>query len=86
MHELSVALEICRMAQDRLGVARLPSVVAVGVRVGEEAGIEVANLRFCLDALLAEPPFAGARPHLEVRPGADLHLDYLEVEDAGPDH
>jgi Zn finger protein HypA/HybF involved in hydrogenase expression len=67
-------------------VERLPSVVTVGVAVGDDSGLEVANLAFCLDALLAEPPFAGARSRIERGPGPDLRLDYLEIEDAGPDH
>jgi len=85
VHEMSVALEICRLAEKHMGIERLPSVVAVGVAVGDDAGLEVANLEFCLDALLAEPPFTGARSCISREPGPDLRLDYLEVEDAGPD-
>ena len=43
MHELSVALEICRMAEERLPVDRRSALRRVGVLVGDDAGIEPAN-------------------------------------------
>ena len=65
MHELSIALEVCRMAEERprarhprAGLRRRRS------RSGDDAGIELENFRFCLEALLGEPPFAGARPEI----------------------
>ncbi len=85
MHELSVALEVCRMTEERLGTDGLRTVRAVGVEVGADAGIEVGNLEFCLEALLAEPPFAGARPVILRQPGDMLRLAYLEVDDGRPD-
>ena len=78
MHEMSVALEVCRMAEERLGF-QAESLVALGVTVGDNAGIEPQNLQFCLEALLAEPPFRGARPRILREPGDALHLSYLEV-------
>jgi Zn finger protein HypA/HybF involved in hydrogenase expression len=53
MHELSIALEVCRMTEERVGPDGLRAVRAVGVEVGDDAGIEVGNLQFCLEALLA---------------------------------
>jgi Zn finger protein HypA/HybF involved in hydrogenase expression len=85
MHELSVALEVCRMTEERLGADGLRTVRAVGVEVGEDAGIEIGNFEFCLEALLAEPPFAGARPVILRQPGDMLRLAYLEVDDGRPD-
>lgn len=80
MHELSVAVEICRMAEERLGIDA-PRLAAVGVAVGEASGLESENLSFCLDALLAQPPFGRARAVI-VRTNDDaLRLDYLEVDD-----
>ncbi len=81
MHELSLALEVCRMAE--AGIARSGGgrLVAVGVEVGRDAGIELENFRFCLAALLDEPPFAGVRPELIEQPGDDLRLAWLEVDD-----
>ena len=41
------------------------------------------NLAFCLEAVLAEPPFRGAEPRILREPGEALHLSYLEVTDDG---
>lgn len=84
MHEMSIALEVCRLAGERLGAAA-PKLVAVGVTVGDDAGVEPENLAFCLEALLAEPPFRGASPQVLREPGDALHLSYLEVDDDRPD-
>lgn len=80
MHEMSIALEVCRLAGERLGAAA-HTLVAVGVTVGDDAGVEPENLTFCLEALLAEPPFRGASPRVMRAPGDALHLSYLEVVD-----
>lgn len=81
MHELSLALEVCRMARERLPNDSVVRVVSVGVEVGRDAGIEVANFRFCLEAMLLEPPFVGARTDLVEQDGTDLRLAYIEVDD-----
>ena len=80
MHELSVALEICRMAEERFGqdTARLRR---VGVVVGDTSGLESYNLSFCLDALLAQPPFGGATSQMTSCSGDALRVDYYEVDD-----
>ena len=80
MHEMSVALEVCRLAEERLGTDA-ESLVALGVTVGDDAGVEPENLAFCLEALLAEPPFRGAEPKILREPGDALHLMYLDVVD-----
>ena len=85
MHELSLAMEICRIAEERVGAAACATVLTVAVDVGDDAGVEPANLEFCLGALLREPPFAGARPIVTRRPGEGLALSYLEVDDGRPD-
>ncbi len=85
MHELSIALEVCRMAEERLGRAACAAVVEVAVEVGDDAGVEPASLEFCLDALLREPPFRRAAPVILRRPGDVLRLSYLEVDDGRPD-
>jgi Zn finger protein HypA/HybF involved in hydrogenase expression len=85
MHELSLALEVCRMTEERLGSGQLTSVRTVGVEVGDDAGVEVGNFQFCLEALLGEPPFDRARPVILRRPGDVLRLAYLEVDDGRPD-
>lgn len=86
MHELSVALEICRIAEDRLGPGAAAGLLAVGVEVGDQAGIEPDNLVFCLEALLAAPPFGSARPDVVRRPGDVLRVTYLEVDDGRSAH
>lgn len=85
MHELSVALEICRLAEQSAGPAGAAAVRVVAVEVGDDAGLEPDNLRFCLEALLASPPFGAARPVLQPIPGDDLRVAWLEVDDGRPD-
>jgi Zn finger protein HypA/HybF involved in hydrogenase expression len=81
MHEMSIALEVCRIAEARLAHEKLERLVGVGVVVGDEAGIEPANLQFCLDALLAQPPFRGATVKIARCTGDALRVDYLEVDE-----
>lgn len=78
---MSVAMEVCRMAEERLGREALPRVVAVGLEVGDRAGVVVESLEFCLEVLLEQPPFTGARPVVDRREGDVLRLAYLEIED-----
>lgn len=84
MHELSLALEVCRIAEVEVGREALPRVTEVGLLVGTDSGIEVENFRFCLEALLTAPPFRRARPALEHCSGDELRVTYLEVDDGGP--
>lgn len=85
MHELSIALEVCRMAEERLHPDELRLLVSVGLEVGQDSGLEPDNLQFCLETLLAEPPFAGALPVITRLPGDALRLAYLEIDDGRPD-
>jgi Zn finger protein HypA/HybF involved in hydrogenase expression len=85
VHEMSLALEVCRIAEEQVGIHLLPRVLEVGVRVGDDSGVEPDNLEFCLEALLSRPPFGRARPALEHCPGDELRLSYLEVEDDDPE-
>jgi len=81
MHELSLALEVCRLAEDALTRGGGGRVLRVAVEVGDETGVEVENFRFCLDALLTEPPFCGAGSELIRGPGDDFRLAWVEVDD-----
>lgn len=81
MHEMSVALEICRLVEEKLTPAQLGGLVTVAVDIGDDCGLEPANLEFCLDAMLAQPPFTGARPLLCRQPGDVLRVSYLEVDE-----
>ena len=83
MHELSVALEVCEVAQRH--APRDPTrVVEVGVEIGDDAGFAPENLLFCLETLLSSPPFKAARPVVKRVPGSDLRVTYLKVEDDDP--
>jgi Zn finger protein HypA/HybF involved in hydrogenase expression len=84
MHELSVAMEICRIAAAH-AAPRTHRVAVVGVEIGAEAGVEPENLEFCLAVLLHQPPFRQAEPRLTRVPGADLRVTHLEVDDDRPD-
>jgi Zn finger protein HypA/HybF involved in hydrogenase expression len=86
MHELSIALEVGRMAEEHVARAQLPQIVEVGLEVGDQAGIEVDNLQFCLEAVFSTPPFTGAKPVIERLHGDILRLSYLEVDDERPNH
>lgn len=85
MHELSLAMEVCRVARDRLGTAEAHRLRLVSLAVGDEAAVEADNLSFCLEALLSQPPFGAARPAIRRCPGGDLTIDYLEIDDGDPD-
>lgn len=82
MHELSVALEVCRLAEEELGLERLADVRSLAVRVGRESCVERANLEFCLGALLSSPPFECAKAVVRSAPGRDVKLAWMEVDDA----
>lgn len=85
MHEMSVAMEVCRLAEERLSPVELPQLITVGLDVGDDSGLEPDNLLFCLEALLAAPPFRNARPDLTRCPGDVLRVTYLELDDDRPD-
>ena len=86
MHEMGVALEICRIAEQHVGTGGARFLTGVGVIVGDDAGVERSSLEFCLQSLLAQPPFAGATVHITPEAGDTLRVDYLEVDDGGPGH
>jgi Zn finger protein HypA/HybF involved in hydrogenase expression len=85
MHEMAVALEICRIAEDQAGRAGAGRVVTVGVEVGDQSGVELSSLEFCLEELLRQPPFQRAKPVIARPPGDVLRVSYLEVDDDRPD-
>jgi Zn finger protein HypA/HybF involved in hydrogenase expression len=82
MHELSIAMEVCRIAEDQVGPEAMPRIREIGVVVGERSGVEPDSLRFCLEALLLQPPFRSARAAFEMTAGDDLRVAYLDVDDA----
>lgn len=84
MHELSLAMEVCRIAQDHVGADRTDQLLEVGVEIGDDSGVEAGSFEFCLAALLAAPPFGRARPVIDRAKGDALRVCYLEVDDGGP--
>lgn len=81
MHEMSIALEVIKIAEERVGEKALPDVVKVGVQVGNDAGVVIDSLQFCLEVVLAAAPFGRAKPEIECVEGDVLRLSYLEVDD-----
>ena len=81
MHDLSLALEVCRRAEEIRAKADAASVTSLGVEVGSHAGVELENFRFCLETLLQDPPFNGTKVELVPVDGEDLRLSWVEVDD-----
>jgi Zn finger protein HypA/HybF involved in hydrogenase expression len=81
---MSIAMEVCRIAEEQVGLAAMPRVREIGLVVGHGSGVEPDSLRFCLDALLDHPPFRDARTALELTPGDDLRVAYLDLDDDDP--
>ena len=86
MHEMGVALEICRIAEQHVGADGARFLTGIRLIVGDDAGVERSSLEFCLETLLVQPPFAGATVHITPEAGDTLRVDYLEVDDARPSH
>lgn len=84
MHEMSLAMEIARIAEDKLGDTA-SQLVTVAVDVGDDAGVEPSSLAFCLEAVFATPPFVGATPKILRCAGDVLRVAYLEVDDGRSD-
>jgi Zn finger protein HypA/HybF involved in hydrogenase expression len=78
---LSLALEVCRLAEEVMARERGVAVRGVGVEVGREAGVELNNFKFCLDALMQAPPFCGGAAEYLPADGATFRLAYVEVDD-----
>jgi Zn finger protein HypA/HybF involved in hydrogenase expression len=83
---MSVAVEVCRLAEARVSAGAAGDIVAVGLEVGHESGVEPDNLEFCLGVLLGAPPFRGAKVSMRRTPGASLRLEYIEVDDERESH
>jgi Zn finger protein HypA/HybF involved in hydrogenase expression len=81
VHEMSVAIEVCRIVEERVSAKLMRRVVTVGLDVGDDSGVEPDSLRFWLESLLSSPPFGSARPAIERVSGDALRVSYLEVDD-----
>jgi Zn finger protein HypA/HybF involved in hydrogenase expression len=80
VHELSLAIEIGRLAEEKLG-ASVGRCVTVGVEVGADSGVEPSALEFCLEVVLSHPPWTGARPAITRPDGDAFQVTYFEIED-----
>jgi len=83
MHEMGVAMEICRIAE-RSAAGHPERITRVGVVVGGNSGIEPSSLEFWLESMFTNPPFSGAMVSILAEPGDALRVDYLEVDDDRP--
>jgi len=85
MHEMSVALEVGRLVEERL--KECPGrLLRVALEVGNASGVEPGSLEFCLEAVLAHPPFNRPVVNLAQVDGDALRLDFLEIDDGRPDN
>jgi Zn finger protein HypA/HybF involved in hydrogenase expression len=75
---------LCGIAERQVGRDKLATIRTVGLDVGDEAGVEVDNLEFCLEVLLSEEPFRNAKPKIQRVDGNVLRVTYLEVDDDSP--
>ena len=82
---MSMAMEIARIAEDKLG-EDAPLLAVVAVEVGDDAGVEPSSLEFCLECVFAAPPFFGAKAEILRRPGNILQVAWLEVDDGCSDN
>ena len=81
MHEMSIALEVCRLVEEQVGAEALPRVTGMGLEVGNHSGVVADNLAFCLDTLLTHPPFRAARTVIRRTDDSALRLEWLELDD-----
>jgi Zn finger protein HypA/HybF involved in hydrogenase expression len=84
LHELSIALDVCSIAEAHVEPALVSSIVEIGLAVGDRSGVEVGNLEFCLEALLSSPPFGNGVPRIDRTTGEELRVTYVEVDDGDP--
>jgi hydrogenase nickel incorporation protein HypA/HybF len=82
MHEMSIAESIVQSAAAEARQRPGMRVRAVGLRIGEYAGVDRGSLEFCFEALVKGTELEGA--HLEIdtpKGSSDLDLLYLEVDE-----
>lgn len=68
MHELSIAIEILRVALARAGAAPDAALDSVRIAVGDLSGVEPGLLRFAWQAVVAGTPHEGAALEIEWQP------------------
>jgi hydrogenase nickel incorporation protein HypA/HybF len=81
MHELSLADEIVRLAQDAAVRERFRRVATLRLEAGTRAGVEVSALRFALEAISPGTCLEGARIEIAEPPTRALRVIDLVVLD-----
>ena len=81
---MSIALEVGRIIEDRIGADRLADIVSVRLEVGEEAGVELDSLQQSLEVVLASPPFAHTKAEIVRVSGDVLRVNQVEIRDGSP--
>ncbi|MEZ5419862.1 MAG: hydrogenase maturation nickel metallochaperone HypA [Vicinamibacterales bacterium] len=79
MHELGLAHEILSLVQQHVPAGQAALVRGVHVRVGELAGVVVASLDFCFDALVSGTPWQQAHLVVEHVPSRAVCADCATV-------
>jgi len=65
MHEMGIAAEVARIAQEEAARAGAARIVGLRLRVGAWSGVEPESLRFALEVLGEGTPLAGCRVEIE---------------------
>ncbi|UCD24312.1 MAG: hypothetical protein JSW51_15035 [Gemmatimonadota bacterium] len=81
---MSIALEVGRILEDRIGLARLARVITVHLEVGAEAGVEFDSLQSSLDVVLTNTPFVQAKAEIQRVTGDALRVSHVEIIDDDP--
>jgi hydrogenase nickel incorporation protein HypA/HybF len=88
MHEMGIADSILKAIHQELHLYPRHRAVRVGVRIGEMAAVDPASLQFCFEALVKGTDLEPLELEIEWRraeagkPGDELDLAYLELDDA----
>src|SRR5215472_18691635 len=88
MHEMGIASSILEAVHQELRLYPEHRAVRVGVRIGEFAGVDAASLQFCFEALVKGTELEPLELEIDWRraetgkPGDELDLSYLELDDA----
>jgi hydrogenase nickel incorporation protein HypA/HybF len=80
VHELGIASSIIETVETESRRHPGARVCAVGLRLGEWAGVDPDSLRFCFEALVKHGALDPLSLEIAQCPGDELVIAYLEVE------
>ncbi|GAB4270175.1 MAG: hydrogenase maturation nickel metallochaperone HypA [Deferrisomatales bacterium] len=66
MHEMGIAMEVARLAQEEARAAGASRVVGMRLRIGRWSGVEVESLRFALGAVTEGTALEGCAVEVDV--------------------